>query len=284
MSAEEVKVVEEVDLDSLPPKKRKKHVYRLRLLKLFEEYHSVLIIGVDNVRSNQMQGVRTALRGKAVLLMGKNTLMRVVVRQAGKNNPKLLALLPLLRGNVGMVFTNDKLTAVRDVIVSNTIPAAAKSGAIAPCDVFVPPGPTGMDPGQTQFFSSMGIATKINRGSIEIIETKHVISAGEKVSSSAVALLAKLNIKPFTYGMVALSCYDKGSVYDAAVLDLDSNVVTQKFMNAVKRIAAIGMEVGYPTTASVPFMVRHSLKKAMALGMESGYRFGILDEMFPAKK
>jgi len=269
----------EVDLASMTKKKRKKHFYRLKLLSLFDKYHGILLVGVDNVGSNQMQQVRMALRGKAELLMGKNTLIRLIIREKAKQNPALAGLLPHIRGNVGFVFTNENLNTIRKTVLEFRVPAAAKSGAIAPVDVFVPPGPTGMDPGQTAFFQALNIATKIQRGSIEIIDTVHLIAKGDKVTSSAVALLNKLNIKPFTYGLTVSQCYDKGSVYDAAVLDLDEHALTMKLMGAVARIAAIGMEIGYPSTASVPFQCRNAFKKIAAIGIEAGYSFPMLEEL-----
>jgi len=160
-----------------------------------------LFVGIDNVGSYQMQKIRLALRGKAVLLMGKNTLMRMVIREAIPQNPKLEGLLPFIKGNMGLVFTNGDLTFVRNTIVTNKVPAAAKSGTTAPTDVFVPAGPTGLDPGQTNFFQALNIPTKIVRGSIEIASEVHLIKKGDKVTSSAVALLSKLELKPFFYGV-----------------------------------------------------------------------------------
>merc|ERR1712137_1217387 len=127
-------------------------------------------------------------------------LIRRIIREKIKSKPTLEALIPYIRGNMGFVFTNANLNEVRKLILDNKVPAAAKSGGIAPIDVYVPPGPTGMDPGQTAFFQALNIATKIQRGSIEIIDTVHLIKVGDKVTSSAVALLNKLGIKPFSYG------------------------------------------------------------------------------------
>lgn len=267
------------DVDSLSKKRKKKHLYRLKLLNLFDEYKSFLIVGVDNVGSNQMQKTRIALRGKAVVLMGKNTLMRLIIREKMKTIPSLEQVLPYVRGNMGFVFTNANLNEVRKTILANRVPAAAKSGSIAPVDVFVPPGPTGMDPGQTAFFQALNIATKIARGAIEILDTVHLIKLGDKVSSSATALLTKLNIRPFSYGIAVNQVFENGSLYDAAILDLDESALLGKFMGAVCRIAALGMAVGYPNTASVPFQMRDAFKKICALGLEAGYSFKELEEL-----
>lgn len=279
VETEEVEAEPEVDLSGMTKKRRKKHLYRLKLLSLFDEYKSILIIGIDNVGSKQMQQVRTALRGVGVMLMGKNTLMRLVIREKAKTMPKLLALEPHVRGNIGFIFSNDNLNKVRKIVLENKVPAAAKSGQIAQCDVFVQPGPTGMDPGQTSFFQALNIATKISRGSIEIIDTVHLVPVGEKVTSSHVALLSRLGIKPFSFGISVSKVYEDGAVYAAAVLDLSEEVLLQKFMSAVAMIAAIGMEVGYPTTASVPFQMRNAFKKIAAIGIAAGYSFAMLTEL-----
>lgn len=226
-----------------------------------------------------MQNVRIALRGKAVMLMGKNTLIRLVIREKAKENPSLLSLLPHVKGNMGFVFTNDSLTDVRTIIVENKVPAAARSGAISPIDVYVPPGPTGMDPGQTAFFQALNIATKIQRGSIEIVDTVHLIEAGDKITSSAVALLAKLGLKPFSYGLLVNQVYENGSVYAAAILDLNEDDLINKFMTAVGMIAALGITIGYPSTASVPFQMRDAFKKICAIGLTCGFEFEMLKKL-----
>jgi large subunit ribosomal protein LP0 len=69
---------------------------------------------------------------------------------------------------VGFIFTNGDLGEVRTVIEAHRVPAPARVGAVAPSDVFVPPGPTGCDPGQTSFFQVLQIPTKIAKGQIEI--------------------------------------------------------------------------------------------------------------------
>ena len=50
-------------------------------------------------------------------------------------------------------------------------------------------------------FQALGIATKINKGTIEIVSDVHLIKTGDKVGASQATLLAKLGIKPFKYGL-----------------------------------------------------------------------------------
>uniref|UniRef100_A0A3Q3IBW5 Large ribosomal subunit protein uL10 n=1 Tax=Monopterus albus TaxID=43700 RepID=A0A3Q3IBW5_MONAL len=150
--------------------------YFLKIIQLLDDYPKCFIVGADNVGSKQMQTIRLSLRGKAVVLMGKNTMMRKAIRGHLENNPALEKLLPHIKGNVGFVFTKEDLAEVRDLLLANKVPAAARAGAIAPCDVTVPAQNTGLGPEKTSFFQALGITTKISRGTIEILGVRNIAS------------------------------------------------------------------------------------------------------------
>jgi len=251
----------------------RKQKYKAKFEKLIDEYKNVLVVGVDNVGSLQMQKVRIALRGKAVLIMGKNTLMRMIIREKLAANPKLESLLQFVRGNMGLIFTNDDLSKVRKIVTEYKVPAGAKAGTFAPADVYVPPGPTGLDPGQTAFFQALNIATKIVKGSIEIVAQVHLIKKGDKITSSAVALLSKLDIKPFFYGIVALSVYENGSVYPAEVLDITQDDLCAKFMNGVDKLRALSLAAHWPSELTLSFSIASGFRKLLALSLATSYTF-----------
>ena len=247
--------------------------YRAKMEHLIETYRKILVVNVDNVGSNQMQKVRIALRGKGVLLMGKNTIMRKVVRDIKEGNPNLEKLLPLIKGNVGFVFTGGDLKEVRKIILDNKVPAAARSGTLAPNDVLVPAGPTGLDPGQTGFFQAVNIPTKIVKGAVEIVSDVILVRTGEKVTPSHVSLLGKLNIKPFFYGFQVETVYDDGSVFDASVLDISNEALMTKFHGAVKYLTAISLAAGLPNASTVPHSVARAFKKLVAISLTSDVTF-----------
>jgi len=226
--------------------------YFVKLEKLLKEYNTIFIVNVDNVGSNQMHQVRKELRGKAVILMGKNTMVRKAIRNVISEHPDFEKLLPIVKGNIGFVFTNEDLKEIRDAIKSNRVQAPARAGAIAPVDVFVPPGNTGMEPGLTSFFQALGIPTKISRGTIEIVNEVHLVKVGEKVGPSEATLLNKLNISPFTYGLTVEHIYDNGNVFTPEVLDITDDDLIENLVNGIKNIAALSLEINYPTVASVP--------------------------------
>jgi len=253
--------------------KAKKTEYFERLENLLENHPQVLIVHADNVGSAQMQQIRKTLRGKATILMGKNTMMRRGIRIFMQKMPQLERLLPCVKQNMGFVFCKGDLNQIRDVIVKNRVPAAAKAGIVAPDSVVVPAGPTGLDPSQTSFFQALNIATKINKGQIEIINDVPLIVKGAKVGSSEVALLGKLDIKPFTYGLQVKTVYDDGSIYDPEVLDLSPGDIVSKFMAGVTNVAALSRAIHYPTLASFPHILLDGFKNTVAAVLNTQYTF-----------
>jgi len=246
-------------------KRVRKAAYFERLVKLLETYNKILVVGVDNVGSNQMQRIRQGLRNKGIVMMGKNTMMRKVIRGYLQNNPALEALLPYIWGNIGFIFTNGDLNAIRKVIAEQRVMAAAKAGTLAPNDVIVPPGNTGLEPTQTGFLQALNIPSKIAKGQIEIVNEVHLIKKGQKVGTSEATLLAKLDIKPFSYGMSITTVYDEGTVFEASLLDMTDDQVVSKFQAGVKNIACASLALGFPTIASVPHSVANGYRKVLSV-------------------
>ncbi|OAY38461.1 60S acidic ribosomal protein P0 [Manihot esculenta] len=260
---------------SKPSKADKKIAYDAKLCQFLDEYSQILIVAADNVGSNQLQNIRKGLRGDSVVLMGKNTMMKRSIRvHADKTgNKAFLNLIPLLQGNVGLIFTKGDLKEVSEEVAKYKVGAPARVGLVAPIDVVVPPGNTGLDPSQTSFFQVLNIPTKINKGTVEIITPVELIKKGEKVGSSEAALLAKLGIRPFSYGLIVLSVYDNGSVFSPEVLDLTEDDLVEKFATGVSMVTALALAISYPTLAAAPHMFINAYKNVLAVAVATDYTF-----------
>jgi len=247
--------------------------YFVKLVTLLEEYPKCFIVGADNVGSKQMQEIRIALRGKAVVLMGKNTMMRKAIRGHLDKNPDLERLLPHIKQNVGFVFTNEELVDIRDLLLANKVKAPARAGAIAPLDVIVPAQNTGMGPEKTSFFQALSIPTKITKGTIEIIQDVPLIKAEDKVGMSEATLLNMLNISPFTYGLVVQKVYEAGSVFNPEILDITDEDLKARFMQGVATVAAVSLSINYPTLASVPHSIVNGMKNLLSVAAVTDITF-----------
>jgi len=261
-------------------KTERKQAFFAKLIKLLEEYPRILLVGADNVGSSHMQKIRIALRGKAVLLMGKNTMIRKAIRGHTQNNAALEAILPYVRGNIGFVFTKeDDLSALKKLISENTVSAPARAGSLSPCDVTVPAGNTGLEPTQTSFFQALNIQTKITRGQIEIVQDVPLIKLGDKVGASEANLLSKLNIRPFSYGLKVQNIYDDGSVIAPHILD-SADALLEKFSVGVRNIAAASLALGIPTMASVPHSIVRGYKNVVSVALVAeGYETDVVKKL-----
>jgi len=245
----------------------KKEQYFTKLYSLLEEYKTIFVVNVDNVGSNQMHQIRQSLRGSSVVLMGKNTMVRRALRNAVHENPSFERLLGTVYGNVGFIFTKGDLKDTKEAILSNRVKAPAKAGAVAPNNVVIPAGNTGMEPGKTSFFQALGVPTKIARGTIEIINDVDLIKAGDKVGASEAALLNMLNISPFTYGMTISAVYDNGNVFEPAILEVKDEDLLAAYVTGIAQVTAISLALSFPTVASVPHLIVNGYKDLLAVGI-----------------
>jgi len=260
----------------------KKQEYFDKLVDLCVNTPKALIVNIDHVASKQMQDIRMDLRGRAVVLMGKNTMIRKALQLGHEQHPEagLENLRSVMKGNLGFIFaTNCELDDIRETLNKFTLESSAKSGQVSMVNVSIPSGPTGMDPSQTSFFQTLNIATKIVKGQIELISDFQILTVGEKVSASAAVLLTKLSIRPFNYKMQVEMVYQDGCVFPAAVLDISDDVLIGKFLAGVNNMAAFSREIGIPTEAGLPHAFGNAFKNVAALIADANFTFKEVEEV-----
>jgi len=245
----------------------------MKLEQMFTEYNKCFIVNQDNVGSKQMNNIRLAMRPYGNILMGKKTRMRKAIRGMLDKNPSLEKLLPHIQQNVGFVFAKNDLNEVRELILKHKVKAPARPGAIAPCEVTIPPQNTGLGPEKTSFFQALQIPTKISKGTIEIINKVLLLNEGEKVGASEATLLNMLNISPFSYGLVIEKVYDSGSCFDPAILDIKDEDIREKFIEGVMNVAGVCLQIGYPTLVSVPHSILNGFKNLLAIAAVTDVTF-----------
>merc|ERR1712087_761180 len=259
----------------------KKQALADKIFDMLDNYSSGFIVHADNVSSKQFMNVRRGIRGSSVILMGKNTMVRrafrVYAEKTGNDFWKEVAA--LLVGNVGVVFTNAPLVEIKEEIAKYKVGAPAKAGSIAPIDVTIPAGGTGLDPSQTSFFQALSIPTKINRGAVEIISDVKVITEGDKVGASEAALLAKLNIKPFAYGLVFQHVFENGTIYSPKVLEISDDDLVESFQAALNNVSSVALETGIPTMSSIPHSIINGYKKVLSVSVATDYTFPLAEKV-----
>uniref|UniRef100_A0A2K6CT23 Large ribosomal subunit protein uL10-like insertion domain-containing protein n=1 Tax=Macaca nemestrina TaxID=9545 RepID=A0A2K6CT23_MACNE len=234
--------------------------YFLKIIQLLDNYPKCFIMRADTIHSS--------LQGKAMVPTGRNTMMRKATQGHLENSPALEKLLPPLQGNVGFAFTKEYLTEIRDLLLANKVPAAARAGAIGPCEVTVPAQNTGLGPEKISFFQALGITTKISRGTTEILSDVQLIKTGDRVGASEATLLNVLNISSFSFGLVIQQVFNNGSIYNPEVLDITEETLYSGFLEGVCNV-----QTGYSPVTSVPHSIISGYKGGLALSVETDYTF-----------
>jgi large subunit ribosomal protein LP0 len=281
-------------------RREKKRAFIKKIFDRVSRHKQIIVVTLMNVGSNQVQQIRQKLSQRGgELVIGKNTVIRKALSLRTKELDQnvedyeyfskfggpiqnLERLSDLCHKKVGLVFTDEPVFELRQVIEGNKVETAAKVGTIAPIDVVIPPGPTGLDPSQIGFFHALKISTKIQKGQIEIVKDFKVCEKGKVVSNSEATLLQKLGIRPFYYGMEVLSVYDDGSVLTPEILSISPDEIIQKFKEGVANLSALSLEIGDANEASVPYMIANAFKNIAAISLETNFKIPELDSLAAA--
>lgn len=205
-------------------------------------------------------------------------------KDSWKECDELDKMVNLLKGNTGIIFSNGDLSEIKKAIDEEAREAPAKIGAIAPCEVWIRAGSTGLDPKQTSFFQQLNIQTKIVKTQIEIVADKKIISEGTKIEATHAALLDKLKIRPFSFKMHIKKVYEEGQVFNPEILDITSADILKKFQTAISNVASISLASGYMTKPAMPHMILNAFKNLAAVTFDSDYSFKQADKMKEAAK
>lgn len=264
------------------PVNDEKQEYSARMNRLLDTYSKILFCSLDNVRSEQMHSVRFALRGKGEVLVGKKTMQKKIIALRAESDDatsvdkalhKALCEENRLVGNLGLVFTNADTAEVTKILSSFRVQAPARVGAVAPVDVVVPAGNTGLEPTMTSFFQALNIPTKITKGTVEITTDKKVLSVGDKVDSSTSALLQKLNISPFFYCAEVQFYWDRGLLFGVEDLSVTDALLEQTMLTGISNLTAVSLATGILTEASFPHAIMDGFKNLLAASVETNYVF-----------
>jgi large subunit ribosomal protein L10 len=153
-----------------------------------KEYKLIGLVDMYGIPAQQVQQIRRNLRGKAVIKVTRNTLIRHAFDEIGgdiKNLSKYIS------GHSAIIFTNDNPFKLYKQLEKTKTKMAAKAGEKAPEDIVVSGGPTSFKPGPiVGELQQAGIPAAIEGGKVKIRETKTVVKAGGVISAKLATILA----------------------------------------------------------------------------------------------
>jgi large subunit ribosomal protein L10 len=237
------------------------------LAAFLDSYESVGVVDITGIPSRQLQDMRRELHGTAALRVSRNTLME---RALVDVDDGLEALTAFIEGQVGLIGTNDNPFGLYQQLEESKTPAPISAGEVAPNDVVIPEGDTGVDPGPfVGELQTVGANARIEGGSIKVVEDSKVLSAGEEVSADLANVLGELGIEPKEVGLDLRGVVSEGVSFSPEELDIDVDEYVADLEAASSAARNLSINAEYPTAQTVPSMLATAAGEAKSVGLSA---------------
>ncbi|MFC6989171.1 50S ribosomal protein L10 [Haloplanus sp. GCM10025708] len=235
------------------------------LVEFIESYASVGVVGVAGIPSRQLQNMRRDLHGSAEVRMSRNTLVRRALEEVDEGVEQLSEF---VSGQVALIGTNDNPFGLYKELEASKTPAPINAGEVAPNDVVIPEGDTGVDPGPfVGELQQVGASARIMEGSIKVTEDSTVLEAGEEVSEELSNVLGELGIEPKEVGLDLRSVYSEGVLFEPEELAIDVGEYRADVESAAAAARNLSVNAVYPTARTVSTLVAKASGDAKAVGL-----------------
>ena len=237
------------------------------VVDLLARYDSVGIVDITGIPSTQLQDMRRNLHGTAELRVSRNTLL---VRALEDVDDGLEQLSEYVTGQVGLLGTDENPFSLFQQLEASKTSAPINAGEVAPNDIVITEGDTGIDPGPfVGELQSVGANARIDDGSIKVLEDSTVLSAGETVSAELSNVLAELGIEPKEVGLDLRAVFADDVVFEPEDLALDVDEYRADVSAAAARGRNLSINAGYPTAATVGSLLAKASGEAKNLAIHA---------------
>ncbi|CCQ32582.1 Acidic ribosomal protein P0 [Halorhabdus tiamatea SARL4B] len=237
------------------------------VVEMIESYDSVGVVDLTGIPSQQLQDMRRNLYGTAELRVSRNTL---VERALDEVDEGLETLVEFVSGHVGLIGTNDNPFSLYQQLEASKTSAPINAGEVAPNDIVIPEGDTGIDPGPfVGELQSVGANARIQEGSIQVLEDSTVLEAGGEVSADLSNVLAELGIEPKEVGLDLRAVYAEGVLFEPEDLELDIEAYRSDVQAAAGRARNLSINAVYPTAETGPALLQKARGEAKSLGVQA---------------
>jgi large subunit ribosomal protein L10 len=250
---------------------KKKRVMYQEMMKFPKEYNAMAISNLNKVRASQLMQLRKKFRSEMKLRVVKN---KVVQRAFEKFDdiPRLPEFSNKLEGQCLLLFTNANPFRLNLIFDKSKIFLPAKGGDVAPTEIIVPAGNTGITPGPVlSEFKEANVPTKIDQGSIWVVKDTRVAKAGDQISQKLASLLSKLDVKPIEAGISVSSALADGLLFTEEDLKIDLDAYVKEMAKGAFEGLNLAIVCGYLTPETVRPLILQAGQEALNLSVSAGY-------------
>ena len=235
------------------------------LVDFISSYQSVGVVGVEGIPSRQLQAMRRDLHGSAAVRMSRNTLVQRALDEADDG---LEQLTEFVAGQVALIGTNDNPFGLFKQLEASKTPAPISAGEVAPNDIVIPEGDTGVDPGPfVGELQQAGADARIQEGSIQVLSDSTVLEAGEVVDQQLAGVLGEMGIEPKEVGLDLKRVYSEGVLFSPEELAIDVDEYRADIQSAAAAARNLSVNAVYPTTQTAPSLIAKATGNAKSVAI-----------------
>lgn len=256
----------------LSPRECKKRMFE-EFRRLISEHRYIIFVDAYRLRASMLQEVRN-LQSKMGFKIkgGKKTVFFKALESIYPDLANKIA--GDLEGQVLFIFTNEDPIDIALKLDEFEVDLPASPGDVAPINIVIPEGNTGIPPGPIiSLFSNFGIPTKIIGGAINVMKDTVVARKGDKISGNLANLLSKLGIKPIKSKMVMRFAVDlhEGVIIKKEHLLPNIELIKQDLSRSFENAFKVAMELGIPNDYTVKPLILKAFLNSRCISLETGY-------------
>ena len=242
------------------------------LQNLLRKYSVIAVADLQKVRSSQIQEIRKKLRGKAELVVAKNTILQKASENLANEKLNVDKFANSLSGSKVLIFTQMNPFELILFLNKNKVRVPAKGGDVATGEIMIPAGNTGLQPGPViSEFNEAKVQTRIEGGSIFVAKDTIVANRGDVISTKTASLLSKLGMKPMEAGLALSYAFDNGLVLGPNDLAFDLDQMRSQFSTAARLAFGLALEANVMIPETAPALLGKAYRQAVAVSVEAGF-------------
>jgi len=234
-----------------------------------EEYDVIGILDMQSLPARQLQEIEAEIEEFADIKMSRKTLMNIALENSDKEGIDQLDTDEAMQP--AFIFSTKDPFQLYSLIQANQTAAAADGGEIAPNDIEVPEGDTGIGPGpMLGKLQQTGAQVQVDDGSIHVMQPATMVEAGDEITGEDAEILNQLGIEPLQIGLDLVVAYSDAEIFEAEELDIDTDQYREDIESAATAGFNLAVNAGVVNETTASAIISEAVQKAKNLAISEG--------------
>ncbi|WEL19142.1 50S ribosomal protein L10 [Candidatus Nanohalococcus occultus] len=234
-----------------------------------ENFDVVGVLDMHSLPARQLQDIKKEMKEFATVRMSRKTLMDLALENSDRDGVDQLDLNEAVQP--AFIFSEKDPFQLFSLIKKNKTSAAAQGGEIAPTDIEVDEGDTGIGPGpMLGKLQQAGLQVQVDDGSIHVTKSGVIIEQGEEITREDADLLNQLGIEPLEIGLDLKLAFAQDQVFTREDLDIDTEAYRKDVEAAAIRSFNLAVNAGVINDRTASTIVSKAVQNAKNLAISEG--------------